>query len=75
MYRIYGEEFELLSDPFPEANRITIRAKATGDSSVPILSLRTTIVQSRQGQALESFGHSRVAETQARVLFLQKRLA
>jgi hypothetical protein len=51
--RIYGEEFELLSDPFPEANRIAIRAKATGDSSVRILRLPMTIVQSRRGQALD----------------------
>ena len=29
--RIYGEEFELLSDPFPQANRIAICAKAKGD--------------------------------------------
>jgi hypothetical protein len=44
--RIYGEEFELLSDPFPEADRIAIRAKAKGDSSVRILRLPVTIVQS-----------------------------
>jgi hypothetical protein len=50
--RIYGEEFELLSDPFPEANRIAIRAKAAGDSSARILRLPMTIVQSRRGQAL-----------------------
>jgi hypothetical protein len=44
--RIYGEEFELLSDPFPEADRIAIRAKAKGDSNVRILRLPVTIVQS-----------------------------
>jgi hypothetical protein len=44
--RIYGEEFELLSDPFPEADRIAIRAKAKGESSVRILRLPVTIVQS-----------------------------
>ena len=32
--RIDGEEFELLSDPFPEADRIAIRARAKRDSSV-----------------------------------------
>jgi hypothetical protein len=51
--RIYGEEFELLSDPFPEANRIAIRAKTTGDSSARILRLPMTIVPSRRGQALD----------------------
>ena len=30
--RIYGEEFELLSDPFPQADQIAIRAKAKSDS-------------------------------------------
>jgi hypothetical protein len=51
--RIYGEEFELLSDPFPEANRIAIRAKAIRDSSFRILRLPMTIVQSRRGQGLD----------------------
>ena len=44
--RIYGEEFELLSDPFPEHDRIAIRAKAQGDSGVRVLRLPVTIVQS-----------------------------
>jgi len=48
--RIYGEEFELLSDPFPECDRIAIRAKAKGDSSVRILRLPVTIVQSSRGR-------------------------
>jgi hypothetical protein len=43
--RIYGEEFELLSDPFPQAEQIAIRAKAKGDSRVQILRLPVTIVQ------------------------------
>ena len=47
--RIYGEEFELLSDPFPENNRIAIRAKAKGDSRVRILRLPLTIAQSATG--------------------------
>ena len=48
--RIYGEEFELLSDPFPQADQIAIRAKAKGDSSVRILWLPVTIVQGGIGQ-------------------------
>jgi hypothetical protein len=43
--RIYGEEFELLSDPFPEADRIAVRAKAKGDSRIRTLRLPLTIVQ------------------------------
>ena len=50
--RIYGEEFELLSDPFPQADQIVIRAKAKGDARVRILRLPVTILQggSRQQQ-------------------------
>ncbi len=47
--RIYGEEFELLSDPFPLADQIGIRAKAKSDSSVRILRLPVTIVQGGRG--------------------------
>jgi hypothetical protein len=43
--RIYGEEFELLSDPFPQADQVTIRAKAKNDSRVRILRLPVTIVK------------------------------
>jgi len=48
--RIYGEEFELLSDPFPQTDQIEIRAKAKGDSSVWILRLPVTIAQGGRGQ-------------------------
>ena len=48
--RIYGEEFELLSDPFPQADQIAIRAKAKGESRVRILRLPVNIVQGGRGQ-------------------------
>jgi hypothetical protein len=48
--RIYGEEFELLSDPFPQADQIAIRAKAKSDSHVRILRLPVTIVQAGRRQ-------------------------
>ena len=48
--RIYGEEFELLSDPFPQADQIAIRAQAKSDSRVRILRLPVTIVQDGRGQ-------------------------
>ena len=48
--RIYGEEFELLSDPFPQADQIAIRAKAKGDSRVRLLRLPLSIVQGGRGQ-------------------------
>ena len=52
--RIYGEEFELLSDPFPEHDQIAVRAKAQGDSGVRILRLPVTIVQSGRGRTAEA---------------------
>jgi len=52
--RIYGEEFELLSDPFPERDRIAIRARAKGDSGVRILRLPLTIVQSSRGRTVKA---------------------
>ncbi len=52
--RIYGEEFELLSDPFPERDRIAIRAKAKGDSGVRILRLPMAIVQSDRGRTAKT---------------------
>ena len=48
--RIHGEEFELLSDPFPQADQIAIRTKAKSDSRVRILRLPVTIVQDGRGQ-------------------------
>jgi len=48
--RIYGEEFELLSDPFPQADQIAIRAQAKSDSRVRILRLPVTIVQGGRRQ-------------------------
>jgi len=48
--RIYGEEFELLSDPFPQADQIAIRAKAKNDSRVRILRLPVSIVQGGRKQ-------------------------
>ena len=48
--RIYGEEFELLSDPFPQADQIAIRAQAKSDSRVRILRLPVSIVQGGRKQ-------------------------
>ena len=48
--RIYGKEFELLSDPFPQEDQIAIRAKAKSDSRVRILRLPIAIMQSGRRQ-------------------------
>ena len=43
--RLYGEEFELLSDPFPEADGIAVRAKTKKDSRHRVVQLPTTVLQ------------------------------
>lgn len=44
--RIYGEEFDVVSDPFPEANGIAIRVKKIGESRIRILQLPATVLYS-----------------------------
>jgi hypothetical protein len=41
--RLYGEDFELLSDPFPEAGGVAVHVKATKDSRVCVLRLPTVL--------------------------------
>jgi hypothetical protein len=49
--RIYGEEFDVVSDPFPEANGIAIRVKRRGESRIRILQLPATLLY--RGRKLE----------------------
>jgi hypothetical protein len=48
--RLYGEDFEVLSDPFPEAGGVAVRVKATKDSRTCVLSLPATVLQRVRGQ-------------------------
>jgi len=43
--RLYGEDFEVLSDPFPEAGGIAVRVKTTTDAKVRVLGLPATVLQ------------------------------
>jgi hypothetical protein len=43
--RLYGEDFEVLSDPFPDAGGVAVRAKAKKDSRICVLRLPATILQ------------------------------
>jgi hypothetical protein len=43
--RLYGEEFELVSDPFPEADGIAVRVKTKKDEHHRILQLPATVLQ------------------------------
>ena len=43
--RLYGEEFEVVSDPFPEANGFAVHAKSRRDPKVRVVHLPTTVLQ------------------------------
>ncbi|HVI09982.1 MAG TPA: hypothetical protein VND65_16970 [Candidatus Binatia bacterium] len=43
--RLYGEEFQVVSDPFPQADGIAVQVKTKKDSKVRVLQLPATIVQ------------------------------
>ena len=46
--RIYGEEFEILSDPFPEDEGVAIRVRSRRTSLTRVLQLPATLVQPRR---------------------------
>jgi hypothetical protein len=48
---IYGEHFEVLSDPFPEGTAIAIRVKQMRDGGTRVLRLPVTVLQSRKTAA------------------------
>jgi hypothetical protein len=43
--RLYGEDFEVVSDPFPEADGIAVRVTTKKDSKIRILQLPATVLQ------------------------------
>jgi hypothetical protein len=44
--RMYGEDFEVVSDPFPEADGIAVRVTTIKDSKVRVLQIPATVLQS-----------------------------
>ena len=44
--RLYGEEFELISDPFPEADGIAVNARTKKSEGVRVVQLPRTVLQS-----------------------------
>jgi hypothetical protein len=48
--RLYDEEFEVLSDPFPEAGGIVVHVKTKKDSNKRVLRLPSTVLQSVRGR-------------------------
>jgi hypothetical protein len=48
--RLYGEEFEVVSDPFPEADGVAIHAKTKKDATIRVVRLPTTVLQGVKGR-------------------------
>jgi hypothetical protein len=51
--RLYGQEFEVVSDPFPQDDGIAVQAKPVraGDERTRVVQLPATIIQSAKGRA------------------------
>lgn len=44
--RLYGEEFEVVSDPFPEGGGIAVNVKSKNGTGTRVVQLPATILQS-----------------------------
>ena len=44
--RLYGEEFELISDPFPEAGGIAVNVRTKKSEETRVVQLPRTVLQS-----------------------------
>src|ERR1700693_2270342 len=49
--RLYGEEFEVVSDPFPEADGVAVHVTTKTDPSVRLLRIPMTVLQSAKRAA------------------------
>jgi hypothetical protein len=47
--RLYGREFEVISDPFPEAGGIAVRVKAKDSQEIHVLQLPAHVLKSVRG--------------------------
>jgi hypothetical protein len=52
--RLYGEEFDVVSDPFPHADGIAVQVTSKKDATVRVLRLPATVLQSVRGQTREA---------------------
>ncbi len=48
--RLYGEEFEVVSDPFPEAGGIAVHVTTKKDLTIRVLQIPATVIQSAKGR-------------------------
>ena len=49
--RLYGEQFEVISDPFPESGGIAVSVKTKRDRSIRVVHLPATVLQSVRGRS------------------------
>lgn len=49
--RLYGEEFEVVSDPFPEADGVAVHVTTKKDPSIRLLRIPMTVLQSAKRAA------------------------
>ena len=52
--RIYGEEFEILSDPFPNDEGVAVRVRSRRTSQVRALQLPATLIPRSDGRPLRA---------------------
>jgi hypothetical protein len=52
--RLYGEEYEVVSDPFPEEDGIAVHVKTKRNSTARVLQLPATVVQSVKGRSTKA---------------------
>ena len=52
--RLYGEEFEVVSDPFLEDDGIAVRVRSKRNSTVRVLQLPATVVQSVKARSVKA---------------------
>jgi len=48
--RLYGEEFEVISDPFPEAGGIAVNVRTKKNEAIRVVQLPATVLQSVKGR-------------------------
>ena len=50
--RLYGEEFKVVSDPFPEGDGFAVHVTTKNDSSIRVLRIPATVLQCAKGRRL-----------------------
>jgi hypothetical protein len=48
--RLYGEEFDVVSDPFPEAGGIAVHVTTKKDLTIRVLQIPAPVLQNAKGQ-------------------------